>query len=87
MAVRSACGEVLKQGTAAEIGFRSDFMKVRALSRKSEFKGISAEVSYSRRLERWRRRGLESRKCSRIRPSQVLDLELCTSSLVRACMI
>lgn len=62
-------------------------MKVRAFNRKSEFIEISAEVTYSRRLERWRRRGLESRKCSRIRPSQVLVLVLWVRSLVRACMI
>jgi hypothetical protein len=62
-------------------------MKVRAFSRKSEFKGISAELSYSRRLEMWRRRGLERRNCSRISPSQVLDLELWESIFVRACII
>jgi hypothetical protein len=62
-------------------------MKVKAFKRKSEFKGISEEVTYSRRLERWRRRGLERRNCSRISPSQVFDLELLESILVRACII
>ena len=69
MAVRSALEEVLKQVEAVDIGFRTDFIKVRAFSRKSELKGISDEVTYSRRLERLRRRGLERRNCSRIRPS------------------
>jgi hypothetical protein len=62
-------------------------MKVRVFRRKSEFIEMSAEVTYSRRLERWRRRGLESRKCSRIRPLHMLNLELWIRSLVRACMI
>ena len=59
-------------------------MKVRAFSRKSEFIEMSAEVTYSIRLERWSRRGLERRKCSRVRPSEVLVLVLWVRSLVRA---
>ena len=62
-------------------------MKVKAFSRKSEFIGISYEVSYSIRLDRLRRRGLERRNYSRISPSQVLDLELWESIFVRACII